>query len=313
MFGQTRDSFAEQFPSKEINLKEYTLAQERFDERFGLIFFMKSKSSARTLFVKERSAALPPDQINEINSRLRITDNYLLDIYGMKQVPDSGIFQIYFEEFSTDLQTEIKRHLAEKTRFSEAELYAMLYSAVSALAVLEQNNISHNFIVPMNILKFDKDLYKLHDNFTINNKSYLYNHALRGQYLRYIAPELLESLTRQKEKPDHHDPYKADIFALGMCLLDAGLLNTEGNFINKKLMIIDEKSLQQAIKKFGDLYSTAMMQILQDMLFPDPSVRPSPLVLYKRLPGKPLQKNQAGGKKRKLLDQIINSSSPSVK
>ena len=299
--------------NREVNINEYTFAQERFDERFGLIFFMKSKSSARTIFVKERSSSLPSEQIHEISNRLNIRGNYLLHIYGIKQVPESGNFQIYFEDFTSDLQTEIKKHLANKTRFSEAELYAILYSSISALAALEQYGLSHDFIVPFNILKFSKDVYKLHDNFVISNRSYLYNHALRGQYLRYLAPELLENVTRNKETPDHHDRVKADIFALGMCILDAGLLNTEGDFINKKLMILDERALHQALQKFEQLYSPAMRQILEDMLFPDPSKRPNPLTLFKRLPGKPVIKDsQSSGKKRKVLDQIINNSSPEV-
>jgi len=308
----TQNFIDEAWNTKDINLKDYTFAQERIDKRFGLIYFMKSKVTVRTLFVKERNISILSPQYLEIATRSKISDNYLLQIHGIKQDMNSNTIQIYFEEFPTDLQSEIQRHLTERTRFSEAELYAILYSSVSALSCLEQHNKPHNFVVPLNILKFRKDIYKIHDNFTISNQTYLYNQALRGQYLRYLAPEFLASLTRKSEKPDPYDAYKADIFSLGICILDAGLLTTEGDYINKKLMILDENALRGALQKFASLYSNTLAHILEDMLNQDPSKRPSPTTLFKRLPGKPLPQGQNSGKKRKYLDKIINDGSPEV-
>lgn len=301
-------SALEALNTKDINLNDYTFAQERFDERFGLVFYMKSKGSTKALLVKERSKDLTPEQFQETSARLRIANDHLLKIHGVKQVPNASTFQIYFEDFSTDLYSEIKRHLKEKTRFSEGELYAIIYCATNALAALEQNRLSHDFLVPMNILKLSKDSYKLHDNYTLAPKNNLYTHALRGQYQKYLAPELLESLTTKKEKPDAHDAQKADIFALGMCLLEAGLLELEGDYINRKLMILNEKAITQALNRFGETYSGAMRQILEDMLSPDPSKRPSASVLQRRLPGKPRLPGQpSSAKKRKVLDQLMNS------
>jgi len=273
---------------------------------------MKSKITVRTLFVKERNVSILSPQYKEISTRSKIINNYLLHIHGIKQDVNSNTIQIYFEEFQTDLQQEIYRHLDEKTRFSEAELYAILYSSISALACLEQHNLSHGFVVPLNIFKFRKDIYKMHDNGTISNKSYLYNHALRGNYLRYLPPEFLASLTRKSENPEPNDPYKADIFSLAICILDAGLLTTEGDYINKKLMILDENSLKEALNKFANVYSSTLAHILEDMLNQDPSKRPGPTTLFNRLPGKPLPQNPNSGKKRKYLDKIINDGSPEV-
>ena len=313
MFQKRHNSSTVLADSQQIDLNEYTFAQERMDKRFGLIFFMKSKNTMQSLFVKERPVPSSSSELSYIVSRSKIANDHLVHIYGVKQVlAPSTTIQIYFEEFNTDLQQEIQQHHQTKTRFSEAELYNILYSVIDALCCLEKNSMSHNFVTPHNILKFENKRYKIHDNYTIA-QSHLYEHALKGHYQRYLAPEYFENLTLGKGTPPSCDGQKADIFSLAMCILEAGLLDSERDYINRKLMILDETALNKSLERFAAIYSKSLSLVLQDMLSIDPSKRPKPSTLYNRLPGKPIvQTHTEAGKKRKFIDRMINDAFPDV-
>jgi len=295
---------------QDINLSDYTLSQERNDERFGHIYVMKSKIANKTVLIKERQPNFQKENIDEVTKRLELSNDYLLKIFDIKKLADTNTYQILFEDFNTDLDKEIRRHLNEKTRFHEGELYAILYCTVSALSALENNKLAHDFVVPSNLLKISREVYKTHDNYILQQKQTIYSHALKGQYVRYLAPELFESFAQKKETPAFHDHCKADIYALGVCLLDAGLLNLEGDFVNKKLNVFDELRLKEKLKIFSEKYSRPMTRILEDMLCLDPSRRPSPSLLLKRLPGRPVSKSskESSAKKSFIKDYSLQSS-----
>jgi len=294
----------------ELNIKDYNLSQERNDQRFGHIYVMRSKNSSKNVLVKERPVTERPD---ELIRRLEVSNDYLLKIFNAKEIPGTGSYQVYFEDFATDLNSEIRRHLAEKTRFPEGELYAILYCTISALSALEQKGIAHENINPTNILKQSREVYKIHDNYLLSAHNTIYQQALKGSWTRYLAPELFDSWVQKKPVPDTYNPHKVDVFCIGMAVLDAGLLQTEGDFISKKLNVIDELRLKEKIKKFGSIYSSSLTRILEDVLCLDPSRRPGPTTLFRRLPGRPVARGQtSSGKKRRLYTDTSKNSSPQV-
>ena len=123
----------------------------------------------------------------------------------------------------TDWDSSIKLLSKTKSNYKESELISILSQIVSAMIYLKKHNIVHRDIKPENILIF-KSIYKLSDfgEAKITN-NIIKSHSLRGTDI-YMSPILYNKL-KNKERKAEHDPYKSDVYSLGICFLYASELN----------------------------------------------------------------------------------------
>ena len=258
------------------DLTQYSLCQEFNDERFGFISLLQSKKLSSSICMKERTEQDPRRKLKEMSSYLSTLNSAFLTIYNMEINQRSNTIQVYFENcLNEDLSKQISRHKQQRTRFSRAELYVVLYSALCGLSCLERNKKTHGYIVPSTLFRICKDVYKMHDNFTITKPRSLYAEALKGQCTRYLAPELVKDLLERKETPSNYNANKADIFSLGMCILEAGLLGIDSDFLHKQSGSFNEIKLEKAMYYFEKAYSGSIVDILKEMLCFNKSKRPS--------------------------------------
>lgn len=115
--------------------------------------------------------------------------------------------------------------MLQKRKFQEKELWSILASCILALSHLQKEDIKHCSLKSAAILISPDGIVKLYDPITVgavSNYETLLTH--RSTPHLYLSPEQTESLNEEKSSPSC-DPFKADIWTLGMILLEAGLLS----------------------------------------------------------------------------------------
>lgn len=278
---------------KQFNGKDYTLIKELDDPRFSLLQVIETSPEKKMAYVKQRELNLSFDKLEELKFRSQLSNSNLLDIYGYTLKNELKDICIYFEPFESDFEQEIQQALRQKQIFSEENLYSVLSCALSALSYLQEQNTFHQCITPTQILKVGGG-YKLHDNFLIAKEKSLLQQGLRHQDLRYIAPEILAAISNG-ETERYFNFFKADVYSLGICILDAGVLTeTDLTLIDRKELKVIKENLESRIRYFASRYSLGLSELLQEMLCLDPEIRPDPIQLHSRTNPTKLIGNQRG-------------------
>jgi translation initiation factor 2-alpha kinase 4 len=198
--------------------------------------------------------------LNNIN----ITKIYKMQIKSL-DITTSCLY-VLMERAQNDWNLEIKRRIIAKKYYKEYEIISILKQVTTGLSFLQKNKIAHRDIKPQNILIFPNNVYKIADMGEAKeiNKNRMQMATLRGSEL-FMSPLLYEGLKYNK-KNIRHNPYKSDMFSLGLCFLYAICLNL------KILEYIREMKSMNSIKnilaKFLDKnkYSDKLIEIIYKMI-----------------------------------------------
>jgi len=247
------------------------------------------------MIVKERFERNPTQKLEVLKRQAQQLNSSFLTVFDIIEDIKLRTLKVYVEYFPFDLSQQIAKNIKKATRFSQEELFAMLYSSLNGLACLEKINKPHGFITPNSLFRIKKQVYKLHDNFILAEPKSLYAQALAGKHRKYLASELVRDLVDKKQTPSAYDPFKADIFSLGMCVLDAGLLGIHDDYIDMVTKQFDIQKLQESLKLFGEMYPGPNFAILKQMLTLDLSKRPTASSLLKDIHNQAFNSNQFFG------------------
>jgi translation initiation factor 2-alpha kinase 4 len=177
------------------------------------------------------------------------------------------------ERAQSDWNIEIKRRKIAKKFYKEYEIISILKQLSQGLFFLQKNKIAHRDIKPQNILIFPNNIYKIADMGEAKeiDKNKMQMATLRGSEL-FMSPLLYEGLKYNK-KNIRHNPYKSDMFSLGLCFLYAICLNL------KVLEYIREmtnmNNIKNILEKFLDTnkYSDKLIKIVYKMIDLDENKR----------------------------------------
>ena len=175
---------------------------------------------------------------------------------------------------STDWEKEILSRQKKSNYYSEDELFKIIYDLIDTLAKLQKENISHRDIKPQNILVFfnknnNRINYKLADfgeaKELLSGNKPTEKQTLRGTEL-YMSPLLFYGLRSRKIKRYiKHNPYKSDVFSLGLCILFAATLCFESLYDVRELK--SNVSIKIIIEKYlKNRYSYKIINIISAML-----------------------------------------------
>ena len=122
------------------------------------------------------------------------------------------------------LDDEITEPRLQGRKFEETELWSILASCILGLSHLQKNGIKHSAIKSTSILLSADGIIKVSDPFATAQPP-IYDVALlkRSSPHLYLAPELCISLNKEYINPKVDD-HRADVWSLGMVILEAGLL-----------------------------------------------------------------------------------------
>ena len=180
---------------------------------------------------------------------------------------DESTFGIYIlmEVAKTDWEKEINQRQMRNKYYTEEELINILKQLVNALSYLQKNKVSHRDVKAQNVLVFPDNKYKIADFGEARKYGKIMDplSTLRGTEL-YMSPILFHGL-QNRIFDVNHNPYKSDVFSLGMCALFASTLRI------KTLCKIRDFSNDSKLKIFimsviSQRYSLNFVQLITQML-----------------------------------------------
>ena len=288
---------------KDFNVSDYRIIKQIGQGSFGQIFiaedsFYKRYALKKIIALSEREIKGLKQEYQilfDIQSNLNENNNEIniVNIYGLstKQLdPTTYVLYVLMELGICDWEKEILERQNLKQYYTEDELMDILIVLIRTLAKLQKENISHRDIKPQNILVFsdnnNKKSYKLADfgeaKELLNGDKPTNKQTLRGTEL-YMSPILFYGLRcRKVKKYIKHNPYKSDVFSLGLCILFAATLCFESLYdvrelkSNVSVKIIIEKYLKKR-------YSYKFINIICNMLDINETTRDDFLELKERI------------------------------
>jgi translation initiation factor 2-alpha kinase 4 len=170
------------------------------------------------------------------------------------------------ERAQIDWNIEVKHRKLAKKYYKETEIISILKQLSQGLYFLQKNKIAHRDIKPQNILIFPNNIYKIADMGEAKeiDKNRMQIATLRGSEL-FMSPLLYEGLKYNK-KNIRHNPYKSDMFSLGLCFLYAICLNLKVLEYIREMK--DMNSIKSILNKFLDknIYSNKLIEIIYRMI-----------------------------------------------
>ena len=204
------------------------------DPRFGEITVVKNPSTNRVLMVKERmftSKAAATTEIYELKSRMKLNhpntlkmENYTTAV--KKELCSTNYITKAFYEFPrTDMFKEKSSRKNVMTSFNDRELTHMAYQGLNGLDHLHSNGEAHGDVRP-SLVGWDKNInqYSILDRLgdPTQIEKCQTNNLINNKDL-YMSPQVYAKV-KGKDKKFQFDPYKNDVHALGMSLLNIGTM-----------------------------------------------------------------------------------------
>ena len=162
------------------------------------------------------------------------------------------VFDLYPKSLATPLNEMRKNKRENPLNFQKLMTYWK--SLVNALAFLQSSEICHRDIKPANILldELEEQVY-LTDLGVSKSISSLFKENKENTVVGtpiYFSPEL-EIAWRNKNYQLVYDPFKSDVFSLGLVFLELGTLNLPQQNKDEKIWV---KNIRKEITNFAKIY-----------------------------------------------------------
>lgn len=236
--------------------------------------------------IKERIHANYTDAntaLHEVFSQIQLDHDGICKIYDcFLEETDTGELKsvIVLERMETDLYKEMLRRGERREYWSEVELMEMMRRMLEALRYAESKGIAHRDVKPQNIFLHNSHL-KLSDFEASTNTSLsLLSCSIQGSPF-FLSPELkLKYLKSVQGEDDQtpYDPYKSDVYSLGITMVGLMLLKLPVEFAN--LAQLREKT--EVVLAQCHMYPL-LTGIIREMLETNPENRSDFSQLYSRI------------------------------
>ena len=266
----------------QLNLSNYIIKKQIGHGSFGQILLVEDKNGNQ--YALKKIIAASSNSIRKIKNELQILldiqnsgqELNTINIYGILSTQlDLTTYALYvlMELAATDWEKEIVERKKAKNHYSEYELMSILFCLVKSLSILQKQNIAHRDIKPQNILILKdsnlKKIYKLADfgeaKELLKGDRPTNNQTIRGTEL-FMSPILFYALRgRKKIRYVKHNPYKSDVFSLGLCSLFAATLGVKCLYDIRELK--SNISVYVVVEKYlRFIYSDNVINIISKML-----------------------------------------------
>lgn len=274
---------------------------ERYDRGFGDATVLFHPQTRQKFFMRQRlfrSEERFLEELARVKRRKEIVNPHLcrlLDYSTCARVDalhQSYRLRVFYEHHETNLATEMKEMRAGHASYSNEEATYFFLQLLDALAALEQNGCAHGDVLPELVLISSGRTALLLDSFRTEELSQSQIHQyFRGQPLRF-APEVFDAIERRSaEALTRVNVHKADVFSLGLTLLELGTFARTSELYPARgedgaPRAIRREKLQELKAIFASNYyqNPLIIRVLQKMLELDETRRPSASELKNALP-----------------------------
>lgn len=185
--------------------------------------------------------------VNLLDYSVEVQTNWCSTFYLLK------CFYEYMDKNLTGEIIDRKKINGDKNRFKMEELTHLMYQQVHANAFLQERGIYHGDICPNTIFVSPKGEYKLafRMNDLMTPERVQVDKAIKNEPL-YLAPAFYEAVKQRSLDRMKHNQYKSDMFALGLTILQAGVMKTiQGIYVGDKF---DQRVLEELLLEFETNY-----------------------------------------------------------
>lgn len=189
----------------------------------------------------------------------------------LKQEGSTLKYAILMEWMDRDLEKEITERRLEQKLWSESDLLEIMFILVDALAYAQEQEICHRDITPHNIFINHSGSVKIGDfgSSSRHEAAGMFSTGLRGTPL-YLSPaQRANSTTSEESKSIPHNPYKSDVYSLGITFVEMGKLGPPNH-----LSTLDDLAAQITDTIQSLPYTDTVKSILTTMLNTDEEQRP---------------------------------------
>jgi hypothetical protein len=95
-----------------------------------------------------------------------------------------------------------------------------------------------------------------------------------GRIVGMLSPQLLNGLQNRNPEPAYN-PFKADVFSMGMTLLEAGTMSNVAMCYNESNFTLNTAQIQVLLGQLSQRYTSGFVNIVNQMLQNEESLRPS--------------------------------------
>jgi len=218
--------------------------------------------------------------INLIDYSVEVQSNWCSTFYLLKT---------FYESPEKNLKKEIldrKGLSGSAGGFTMIELTHLLYQQVLANSFLQEKGIYHGDISPNTIFITSKAEFKLafRINEQMTSERVQIDKSIKNEPL-YLSPIVFTAVKNRTLERSRHNPHKADIFALGLSILEAGVMKSiQGIYgISDNF---EPKVLDELLNEFEDRYqdNPLLFTSLRKMLEMNEEERPDFINLKSALP-----------------------------
>lgn len=188
-------------------------------------------------------------------------------------------FYVVFPEI--DLQKQFNENVQHGVRFTSEELTYLLYGGVFGLTLLEEDGVCHGKLNP-NWMMVTKSGYSVVED-PADDKIPFHREAV-GPLNLYLSPRAYAESFHQIIKP--FDRHKDDVWALGLIILQCGLLKNIKNIYSADSPELDFRIVNAYLQEFERIYdgNTLLISGVRKMLEFNESDRPYASEVKARLP-----------------------------
>lgn len=234
------------------------------DPMYGECSLWEDRSNRSRLVCLEKRFSDQESLLKELEvKKKRIIDSneFILSLvdYSVEVVSalcaTSYILRLFFEtEERTLHQDIIERRNSHPSRFySMGQLTQLMYNQVFANEFLEMKKFCHGDICPQNIAITKKGEFKLAwKSDDRGSERIQMEKALRKSPL-FVSPQQYHNMINRPQNRINFDRNKADVFSLGLTILQAGLLKPIDKIYEPTAF--NEKTLSIFLKEFQDRYA----------------------------------------------------------
>jgi len=277
----------------QIAANDYKLVQKVKDPRLGELFQLKNTKTGHIVFRKEKRL---PDvntyemKIEEFVQQQPVKHRNLLRVYGFAGADSHEMFKnqykifVYFELLPDTLRDAISRRKVPLTQrsannkksgnfYTELELISIMKQLVDVLEYLQGNGIIHGDIRPETCYISKEGLLKVFNRTLLCSETSIFNSVKRGDRTSFLSPMMLEAIKRKQEEPIE-DKYKADVWSLGLTLLESATLKPSTQIYDWNNCSINLNMLSSRLLEVKERYSPELFKIIREMISLQEEQRP---------------------------------------
>ena len=98
-----------------------------------------------------------------------------------------------------------------------------------------------------------------------------------------FTPSIFKCLFNQKTQISYFDPFKADIFAIGMIMLECCSFKMAQEYYDYDKFTVNNKDIMKNIYQIKKKYSVELIDLVQRMLQEDDEDRPQALEIFEKI------------------------------